>query len=51
VAGRPLRRNGRVLRPVGMGGWSSVVFARDDDSREVIPLDDLVEHLDEWERK
>jgi hypothetical protein len=51
VAGRPLRRNGQRLRPVGMGGWSAVVFARDDDSREVIPLDELVEHLDEWERK
>ncbi len=50
VAGQPLRINGSSLRPVGMSGWSAVVFQREDTSREVIPLDDLVEHLDAWER-
>lgn len=50
VSGRPLRRNGRRLRPVGMSGWSAVVFERDDRGREVIPIDDLIDHLGDWER-
>ncbi|HEY8357362.1 MAG TPA: hypothetical protein VIL30_07845, partial [Ramlibacter sp.] len=50
IAGRQLRLGGRRLRPVGMSGWSAIVFRRDDDSREVIPIDDLLTHLDDWER-
>lgn len=50
VSGQQLRMNGRRLRPVGMRGWSAVVFQREDERREVIPLDELVEHLDDWER-
>ncbi|MGV3570428.1 MAG: hypothetical protein ACO1PB_07495 [Ramlibacter sp.] len=50
VAGRPLRLGGQRLRPVGMRGWSAVVFRRDDDRREVIAIDDLVACLDDWER-
>lgn len=48
VAGRQLCRGGRQLQPVGMSGWSAVVFRREDDRREVIPIDDLVQHLEEW---
>lgn len=48
VAGRQLRRAGRRLQPVGMSGWSAVVFRREDDRREVIAIDDLVHHLEEW---
>jgi len=50
VAGQPLHRNGQRLQPVGMRGWSAIVFRREDNRREVIAIDDLVEHLDEWER-
>ena len=50
VSGRQLRMNGQRLRPVGMSGWSAVVFERDDKGREVIAIDDLIAHLDEWER-
>jgi hypothetical protein len=49
VSGQQLRRNGHRLRPVGMSGWSAVVFRREDNRREVIPIDDLVRHLDDWE--
>lgn len=48
VAGRQLRRDGRRLQPVGMSGWSAVVFRREDHRREVIPIDDLVGHLEDW---
>jgi hypothetical protein len=35
--------------PVGMRGWSRVVFRRDSDgARTVLPLDTLVKHLDDW---
>ncbi|GAB3770354.1 hypothetical protein GCM10028796_37120 [Ramlibacter monticola] len=50
VSGQQLRRNGHSLRPVGMSGWSAVVFRREDDRREVIAIDDLIQHLDQWER-
>jgi hypothetical protein len=50
VAGQPLHRNGQRLQPVGMRGWSAIVFRREDNRREVIAIDDLIEHLDEWER-
>jgi hypothetical protein len=49
IAGRQLRVNGHRLRPVGMSGWSAVVFRREDNQREVIPIDDLLPHLDAWE--
>ncbi|QJW83346.1 hypothetical protein HK414_01290 [Ramlibacter terrae] len=48
VAGQPLRKDGAQLRPVGMSGWSAVVFQREDGAREVIPIDDLVECLCHW---
>lgn len=50
ISGQQLRIHGRRLRPVGMRGWSAVVFQREDQGREVIALDELVEHLDDWER-
>lgn len=50
VSGQQLRMNGHRLRPVGMHGWSAIVFRRDDDRREVIAIDDLIDHLDDWER-
>ena len=50
ISGQQLRIDGQRLRPVGMSGWSAVVFRRDDNRREVIAIDDLVEHLDAWEQ-
>jgi hypothetical protein len=49
IAGDVLRRGGRTWRPVGMHGWSEVVFERVPDRlRRTVPIDDLVRHLDEW---
>jgi len=51
ISGQQLRRNGRRLRPIGMSGWSAIVFRREDNHRrEVIAIDDLIEHLEDWER-
>jgi hypothetical protein len=51
VSGQQLRLEGQRLRPIGMSGWSAVVFRREDDGREVIAIDDLLPHLDDWERQ
>jgi hypothetical protein len=51
VAGRPLRLFGAMCTPIGVRGWSVVVFRRDaDGARLAIPIDLLVHRLDEWER-
>ena len=52
ISGRRLRVDGRMLRPVGMKGWSAVVFEEEGHgSRRTIAIDDLVDHLDRWERE
>jgi hypothetical protein len=49
IESRPLRLGNECWRPVGVRGWSRVVFRRDSDgARTVLPLDSLVEHLDAW---
>lgn len=48
VSGQALRIGDRQLRPVGMDGWSAVVFQREDGAREVIPIDDLTAYLGHW---
>ncbi|HSJ24443.1 MAG TPA: hypothetical protein VK929_07250 [Longimicrobiales bacterium] len=51
ISGQHLRLGRRRLKPIGMRGWSAVVFRSESDHRrEVIPLDELVGHLDAWER-
>jgi hypothetical protein len=50
ISGQQLRLNGQRLQPVGMRGWSAIVFRREDNRREVIAIDDLLAHLDDWER-
>jgi hypothetical protein len=51
ISGHTLRLGRRSLRPVGMDGWSAVVFRGEEDGRrDVVPLDQLVDHLDAWER-
>lgn len=49
IAGDVMHRNGRSWRPVGMHGWSEVVFERiPDGARRSVPIDDLVRHLEAW---
>ncbi|MBR9991100.1 MAG: hypothetical protein KFH98_15165 [Gemmatimonadetes bacterium] len=50
ISGQRLRLNGQTLRPVGMQGWSAVVFEDGSRRRRTVPIDDLVGHLDDWER-
>lgn len=50
ISGQHLRLNGQRLRPVGMRGWSAIVFRREDDRPAVIAIDDLITHLEDWER-
>jgi hypothetical protein len=46
---KPLTLGRERFTPVGMRGWSRVVFTRDrDGARTVLPLDTLVHHLDDW---
>lgn len=51
ISGQRLRLGGQSLKPVGMKGWSAVVFEEDGNGRRrTVPIDDLVRHLDDWER-
>jgi hypothetical protein len=50
VAGRPLRLFGSMCRPIGVRGWSAVVFKRADGAHVTMPIDLLAPRLDEWER-
>ncbi|HEX2162339.1 MAG TPA: hypothetical protein VHM02_00165 [Thermoanaerobaculia bacterium] len=51
IAGDVLRMNGHDYRPVGMRGWSEVVFERvGEGTRHRVPIDFLLQHLDRWER-
>ena len=50
IRGERLRLDRDVYVPVGMQGWSHVVFRRDGDkSRHVMSLDNLLDHLDDWD--
>ena len=49
ISGEKLRLNREIYVPVGMQGWTHVVFRRTrDKSRHVMSLDHLLEHLDDW---
>jgi hypothetical protein len=50
IARVPLRIDGSRYTPVGMKGWSHVVFRRDSDgSKHAFSLDFLLRHLDRWD--
>ncbi|CAN5864717.1 hypothetical protein BH23GEM9_BH23GEM9_10320 [soil metagenome] len=49
ISGQQLRLGRRSLRPVGMQGWSAVVFRDEAGRRQVIGIDELVQHLEQWE--
>lgn len=49
IEARPIEFGDERWTPIGVRGWSRVVFRRDrDGARTVLPLDTLVEHLDRW---
>ena len=51
IAGRRVRIGGAWHQPVGMKGWTHVVFKRErDGARHVRSLDDMLLHLDAWDR-
>ena len=51
ISGRKLWLGGRAYTPVGMRGWSVVLFRRDGDgTRHALTVDHLLAHLDDWER-
>ena len=51
VAGRRVRMDGCWHRPVGVRGWTHVVFRRERDGvRRVMSLDEMLAHLDAWDR-
>ena len=50
VESRPLMLAHERWTPIGVRGWSRVVFKRDrDGARMVLPLDTLVDCLDQWD--
>jgi hypothetical protein len=50
IARVPLRINARRYVPVGMRGWSHVVFRREGDgTRHAFSLDFLLRHLSRWD--
>jgi hypothetical protein len=51
IAGKRVRMSGAWHRPVRMKGWTHVVFRREHDGAlEVRSLDDMLQHLDAWDR-
>jgi len=51
IAGRRVRIEGAWHRPVGVRGWTHVVLRRErDGTKHVRSLDDLLVHLDAWDR-
>jgi hypothetical protein len=51
IAGHRVRMGGAWHKPVGMKGWTHVVFKRErDGTRHVRSLDDMLMHLDAWDR-
>ena len=51
IAGRRVRMGGTWHKPVGVRGWTHVVFRREHDgARQVRSLDAMLVHLDAWDR-
>jgi hypothetical protein len=52
ISGQKLRMHGRLYTPIRMQGWSQVVFRRDDaGTLHTFPIDYLIQHLRDWERR
>ena len=51
ITRRRVRMDGSWHRPVGVRGWTHVVFRRErDGARRVMSLDEMLAHLDAWDR-
>jgi hypothetical protein len=51
IAGHRVRMSGGWHKPVGMKGWTHIVFRRErDGARHVRSLDEMLAHLDAWDR-
>ena len=51
VSGRRVHMDGSWHRPIGVRGWTHVVFRRESDgARRVMSLDQMLAHLDAWDR-
>jgi hypothetical protein len=51
VSGRRVHMDGAWHRPIGVRGWTHVVFRRETDgARRVMSLDQMLAHLDAWDR-
>ena len=51
IAGRRVRMDGSWHRPIGVRGWTHVVFRRERDGvQRVMSLDEMLAHLDAWDR-
>jgi hypothetical protein len=51
IAGRRVRFSGAWHKPVGMRGWTHVVFRRESDGKRAVrSLDELLTHLEAWDR-
>lgn len=51
ISGQSLRIDGMRYVPMGMRGWSQVLFRREDDrTLHVFGIDFLIDHLRDWER-
>ena len=51
IAGRRVHMDGCWHRPIGVRGWTHVVFRRErDGARRVMSLDEMLTHLDAWDR-
>jgi hypothetical protein len=49
IAGQRLHINGEWFKPIGMRGWSQVVFQKEGDgTRHLFSLDFLLQHLRAW---
>ncbi|MDB4916886.1 MAG: hypothetical protein JWM95_4530 [Gemmatimonadetes bacterium] len=52
IARRRVRMRGAWHEPVGVKGWTHVVLRRDHDGARVVrSLDDMLVHLDAWDRQ
>jgi hypothetical protein len=53
ISGQKLNLYGHWFRPVGMRGWSQVVFRREGDNahNHYFSIDYLLNHLDDWEKR
>jgi hypothetical protein len=51
VSGRRVHMYGSWHRPIGVRGWTHIVFRRESDgARRVMSLDEMLAHLDAWDR-